>query len=140
VTAEVLTALGTLLTALGVAFAGVQLILNRRQARSQFEDDLTSVYRELVALLPVDAFFDETIASNIVSEHLSVFYRYFDLCNEQVFLHAKGRVSEETWHEWRSGIIANMRRPAFEAAWSEIEPHISGDFQELRELTKLDRL
>ena len=122
-------------TAVGVAFAGSQLVFNRRQSRTQFEDGLTSLYRELVAELPVEAFFKMEVADEIVQEHRAVFYRYFDLCNEQAFLHEQHRISQITWEQWKGGIEANMERSAFRKAWlNEIEPHVDGDFEEFRRM------
>ena len=61
-------------------------------------------------------------------------YHYFDLCNEQAFLHNNGRISSKTWLFWREGIASNLARPAFARAWCEIAARANGDFSELREL------
>jgi hypothetical protein len=135
VTTTVLADIAALGTFLGVLFAGAQLVYNRRQARTQFEDSLTAAYRELTAELPIDVFLDGPIAREVVAAHRSVFYRYFDLCNEQVFLHDQGRISDATWTQWRDGIEGNFARPAFRAAWfDDIAPHVGSDFQELRRI------
>jgi hypothetical protein len=55
---SILTATGTLLTAIGMGAAVMQLRANGRQARDQFEESLTARYRQLVAELPVWAFFE----------------------------------------------------------------------------------
>ena len=62
------------------------------------------------------------------------FYRYFDLCNEQAFLHDRGRISKSTWANWEDGIRTNMRRPAFVLAWAEVAARANNDFEHLREL------
>jgi hypothetical protein len=134
---EVLIDIGSLGTAVAVVFTGRQLRFNRRQARTQFEDGLTSRYRDLVGELPIGAFLNEDVPADEIRKALSAFYRYFDLCNEQAFLHEEGRISDETWEEWRDGIESNMRRRAFKTVWlQEIEPKIAGDFDELRRVLK----
>ncbi len=68
---------------------------------------------------------------------LSAYYRCFDLCNEQVFLHDNERLNEETWLQWRAGIAGNVRRKAFRVAWEEhIRPCIGKDFGEFKRLYK----
>jgi len=125
-------------------FAGVQIAISRRHARTGFEDALTAEYRRLVAEMPVEALLRRGITSAKVQEHLGVFYRYFDLCNEQAFLASEGRVRSATWEEWKDGIASNMHRPAFREAWFghiaeeavrlDVADHPVYDFNELREL------
>lgn len=130
---EILIDIGSLGTAVAVVFTGTQLQFNRRQARTQFEDGLTSRYRDLVGQLPIGAFLNEDVPVDELREALGAFYRYFDLCNEQAFLYEENRISDETWKEWREGIESNMRRRAFKTVWlQEIEPKIGRDFDELR--------
>lgn len=115
---RIIADVGALGTFLGVVFAGVQLIYNRRQARTQFEDGMTGVYRSLAAELHVEVFFDAPISREIVQAHRAVFYRYFDLCNEQAFL-------------------AERRRSAFRTAWCEdINPSVGEDFHEFKRVLK----
>jgi hypothetical protein len=130
---DVLVAAGSLGTAAGVVLAGVQLWLNRVQARTQFEDSLTSRYRELVRELPVEVFLNEAVSPEEMRGARGTFYRYFDLCNEQAFLCEGRRISRETWAQWKDGIESNMRRRPFQEAWLRvIEPKIADDFDEFR--------
>jgi hypothetical protein len=137
---EVLTSVGALATAAGVIAAFLQLRANGKQARLAFEETLTARYHGLVSALPVWAFFDAELTKD-QKDHisggaiLSEFYRYFDLCNEQVYLYQHGRIDEVTWEEWRQGIAGNLCRPSFVWAWEElIRPNVSADFDELRAL------
>jgi hypothetical protein len=130
---SVLADIGALGTFFGVVFAGVQLVYSRHQARTTFEDGVTSLYRKLASELPVEVFFNSTVAPEIVKAHRAVFYRYFDLCNEQAFLFEQERVSSETWEQWRDGMKGNMGRSAFKQAWyQEIQPYVGDDFQEFK--------
>lgn len=65
---------------------------------------------------------------------LPAFYHYFDLSNEQAFLHEHGRVSDETWIEWKDGILQNLNRPAFSDAWQEVSRQANESFDELRRI------
>src|SRR5579863_3633252 len=130
--ASVAIAVGTFSTAAAAVFAGWQVRESRRQARTNFEDGLTRDYRRLVAEIPVGAFLKDGLAPEAVREHLSVFYRYFDLSNEQAFLWEKRRISGTTWIEWRAGIVSNMGRQAFHDAWfAHVREAASDDFAEL---------
>ena len=60
------------------------------------------------------------------------FYHYFDLSNEQAFLHERGRIGNRTWNEWRSGIHQNLARPAFLKAWNDVSMRAPDSFDELR--------
>jgi hypothetical protein len=39
----------------------------------------------------------------------------------------------ETWNEWRDGIVQNLQRPAFKAAWDEVSGRAPESFNDLRE-------
>lgn len=122
------------LAVLGALAAIWQLQLLKQQSRTAFEDNLVGEYRRIVADLPLAALLGEVLTKDQAEKALPVFYRYFDLCNQQAFLHQDGRVATATWDQWKDGIQSNMRRPAFAAAWAEIAARANGDFAELRAL------
>lgn len=119
-------------TALGVAFAGAQLVVMQRQSRAQFEDSLNAQYRAIVARIPLPALLGERLSEDELEESLRAFYDYFDLSNEQAFLDAQGRLSPSTWQNWQEGILQHLDRPAFLQAWHRLSPHLNGSFDELR--------
>ena len=129
---EVLSVVSNVATAIGVAVAAYQLRSNRKQSVTTFEDSLTVQYRQIASSLPLNALLGEALKPDEHRDHLKYFYRYFDLCNEQAFLHKNGRVSETTWNFWKDGILTNLRRPAFAEAWKEIAARAKDDFNELR--------
>lgn len=131
---EILSALSSIATAIGVAVAAYQLLIARRQATTTFEDVLSNQYRQAIAQIPVEALFGEPLKKDAQIGLLPHFYRYFDLCNEQAFLFSLGRVSRKTWKNWEEGIRGNMARPAFKAAWNEVSFRAIGDFDALRRL------
>jgi hypothetical protein len=132
VTLEILTALSGIATAIGVFVAARQLFLAQRQNVTNFEDSFAKEYRKLASKLPTKALLGEPLTDAEYAEHFDELYHYCDLCNQQVFLHKLGRISEKTWAYWQDGIASNMRRPAFERAWAEIAARANGDFSELR--------
>jgi hypothetical protein len=125
-------------------FAGLQILWSRRQAITAFEDALAAEYRGLVKELPVGAFLKSGMSAEQIEADLGVFYRYFDLSNQQAFLAETKRVSPETWTQWADGIEANMRRQAFRHAWTDHirdgaaverpDGETKQDFDELRRL------
>lgn len=95
-------------TAIGVIFAAWGLLLQRGQARTQFEDGIVKQYREILkpdlVLNVLLADLLEKVPQN-ERQRLHHIYLYLDLCNEQVFLRAIGRVSRATWTtQWSEGI------------------------------------
>lgn len=127
-----LSDIASVATALAVIFAAWQIWLSKKQATTAFEDFLSREYRELAGRLPTKALLGEPLTDSEHEESFDEMYHYFDLCNEQAFLAGKGRISGVTWKFWRDGILTNIRRPAFERAWSEVARRSGGDFSELR--------
>jgi hypothetical protein len=134
---QLIAALASLATAVGVLVAARQLALSKQQARTDFEDQLNAQYRELVRQLPVEALLGEPLTPAVQASHLGAFYHYFDLSNEQAFLWRQGRVSRGTWDNWVEGIEQNLRRPAFSAAWVEVSTRAPESFNDLRTLVPL---
>jgi hypothetical protein len=131
---EIFSAVANSATGLGVIVAGWQLWLARRQSVTAFEDSFAREYRELAAKLPTKALLGDELTKDELEQHLDEFYHYFDLCNEQAFLHKQGRISRKTWTFWRDGMKSNFDRPAFKRAWKEVGNRQKSDFSELRAL------
>lgn len=119
-------------TAMAVIFAALQIWLSKKQAMTTFEDSLAKEYRELAARLPTKALLGEPLTDVEHIDRFDEMYHYFDLCNQQTFLANNGRISKDIWKFWKDGITSNIRRPAFERAWSEIAARSNNDFTELR--------
>jgi hypothetical protein len=130
--AAIVGGMGSFFAGVGVVFAACQLRLSKQQSATSFEDAMVREYRELASTLPLPALLGEPLSDELHRDKLDEFYRYFDLCNSQIFLHDQKRIRDETWAFWEEGIRSNMRRPAFARAWSEIAARANGDFAELR--------
>jgi hypothetical protein len=108
-----------------------QIRENRKQSRTNFEDDLDREYREIIRNIPVKAFLGEELENQEYQQALKYLYQYIDLSNQQVFLRQQGRVSKETWIFWRDGIQSNLSRHPFDKAWHEIKEKGQPSFSEL---------
>jgi hypothetical protein len=120
-------------TPVSVFVLAYQLWQRKKQFTTEFEDKLTSDYRDIVYEIPVDALLDDSDSEGYEG-CLKDYYRYIDLSNDQVFLRQEGRISKSTWENWRAGIETNMGRDDFEEAWNEIEEKAPDSFNELRKL------
>lgn len=139
ISTDVIQTIGSLVTAVGVAIAARQLFHSQQQARSSFEDQLSAQYREISRRLPIEALLGEELERDVQLRALPDFYHYFDLSNEQAYLHQHGRVRPDAWREWREGIEQNLARPAFWEAWREVSRRSRESFSDLkRELPHLD--
>ncbi|MCP5534041.1 MAG: hypothetical protein H7A48_12790 [Akkermansiaceae bacterium] len=128
------TAISSLATAVGVFFAAIQLMAAKNQAVRDFEDGFAKEYRELANRLPASALLGLALTEEEGEEHFDEFFRYFDLCNEQIYLRIQNRIRIPTWEFWSAGMQSNFRKPAFAAAWERIERSRTNEFSELRRL------
>ena len=119
-----------------VLLASWQLRLTKQQATTQFEDDLTRQYRDILRNIPIKALLGEKLDDKTYHETLDAFYRYIDLSNEQIFLRQNGRVSAATGKNWCDGIKSHLRRVTFSTAWQEIKASATDNFEELQRLEK----
>ncbi|MEE6209832.1 hypothetical protein U3A55_06680 [Salarchaeum sp. III] len=106
------------MTALGAVLIVHRIRQNRHQFQRSFEDELTREYRELTKEMPVEMLLDES--KPLTESELNLLYNYVDLTNEQVWLRRAGRVSRETWLNWRDGIRSNFHRENFRRGWAVI--------------------
>src|SRR2546428_397318 len=100
-------------TALGVLFAGVQLLLQKRQATTHFEDELVKQYRDIVRELPIQAHFHEAVADDAYEASLRGVLNYIDLTKEKIFLRMKGCIRGDTGRDWGVGLRHALDRPLF---------------------------
>lgn len=131
---EIIQSVASLATAVGVAIAAWQLRMAKQQAQSQFEDTLNEQYRAVASRLPLNSLLGRALSDSEMAGSLRPFYDYFELSNEQAFLHSHGRVRSDTWSNWREGIEQHMARPAFRQAWLKLLPDLDGSFDELRHI------
>jgi len=131
---EALAHVATTVTAGAVLLAWWQIREAKKQALTTFEDSLAREYREIAQRLPIAALLGEDLDKAQQDKALEKFFHYIDLSNEQAFLRLSGRVSAETWNNWRDGIKSNLSKPAFKKGWEEIKRRAPESFSELRRL------
>ncbi len=130
------SAIGSIGTAVAVLVAAWQLRQSAQQSRTDFEDELSREYRDLMRALPVEALLNGALAEDQEKETTSIIFRYLDLSNEQAFLRMAGRVSRTTWRNWCQGMRSNFKKPAFAMAWGKLKGPLGESFAELRRLEK----
>lgn len=135
ITPEWVSAAASIVAAVGVACAFVQLRVSKDIAQLQFEDGLAKEYRDLASRIPTKALLGQLLSEDEYQAAFDEFYRYMDLSNEQVSLRQRGRISSNVWAFWCSGIQANLALPSFRRAWSEVQRQ-SMSFGELRRLER----
>jgi hypothetical protein len=126
--------IASLATALGVGIAAWQLWASRKLAQTTFEDSLDLQYRNIVMQIPVDALLGRAIPDEERRKVREIIYNYLDLCNEQVYLRKKKRITEARWKEWNEGIANNIKKPAFKEVWDEVKGEAPETFSSLKEL------
>lgn len=131
---ELLNAAASIATAAGVFVAVYQIRADLRMQNTEFEDELDREAREISLSLPLEALFGERIPPDVAAKSLEHFHRYFDLCNQQIFLRESGRITDARWEGWCDEIKLNLSKPAFAAAWDEIKRRAPGEFILLRRL------
>lgn len=137
--AAVIAAIGSIATAVAVIVGFHQLKQAERQAMVRFEDDLSREYRSILRDIPVEALYVDGDV-DLDGEALRAFYRYFDLCNEQLFQGKEGRLRDATLEQWRDGIEGNLELPVFREAWHTTATRIPLTFlEELREIAPTQR-
>jgi hypothetical protein len=131
-------AIASCVTALGVILGFAQIWYVRKQSVTQFEDEMSRQYREILKTIPVKALLGGELAPKEFEQAENGIYHYLDLSNEQVFLRKNNRVSQETWESWRDGIKSNLSRQAFAQVWNRIKSTAIDSFSELKRLEASD--
>ena len=125
--------IASIATAVGVLFAACQIWQSRKIALTSFEDGLDEQYRALAMNIPVDALIGRSV-NDENGQLREIIYNYLDLCNEQIYLRAKKRISKNRWEDWNAGIKDNLSKPAFKKVWDEIKNNAPDTFTALEKL------
>jgi len=127
--------IASIATAIGVCIAAWQIWESRKIAQTSFEDGLDQQYRNLAMDIPVDALIGKSV-NHGKGKLREIIYNYLDLCNEQIFLRKKKRISKNRWKDWNSGIKDNLSKPAFKVVWDEIKETAPSTFTALEFLER----
>ena len=127
--------IASIATAIGVCIAAWQIWESRKLSQTSFEDGLDQQYRNLAMDIPVDALIGKSV--NDKNGRLrEIIYNYLDLCNEQIYLRGKKRISKTRWKDWNIGIKDTLSKPAFKVVWDEIKSTAPNTFTALECLEK----
>ncbi|RMA82691.1 hypothetical protein [Umboniibacter marinipuniceus] len=117
---SVATAIGSILTAIGVFLAGRQLRIAQTQSITEFEDSFDQQYRALTMEIPVDVLLGKPVKPEEREDVRELIFNYLDLANEQVFLRSENRILDATWRSWKEGIKSNLSKQGFEEVFDEV--------------------
>ena len=118
-----------------VVVAGVGLWITLRGIRDQLWlqtfQEYTRRYSEIVRDLPSDSrrpgsdFSLDNLDAEARGRVLNAARAYLNLTSEEFFLHRRGRIDDETWKIWKTGIVTTIRLPWLRVAWQELEVEYS---------------
>ena len=121
-------------TATAVLVAAWQIRESRKYSVTAFEDSLDKQYREIIMQIPVDALIGKNITPKDHAYARENVFNYLDLCNEQIYLRRKKRISKSRWVDWNEGIKGNLQKPIFQEVWAEVKKEAPGEFTDLTKL------
>ena len=116
----------------GTAVTAAALLVTIHGMRSQLWlhtfSEYTRRYAEVVRDLPSESrrpgsSFDlHALPDDERDRVLNAARAYLNLTSEEFFLHSRGRIDDETWSIWRTGIEQTVRLPWLREAWVDLEP------------------
>ena len=131
---DLITAVASTATAVGVIIAVIQLFHAEKLAKTEFEDQFRRDYRDICSNLPVKVFLGHRLDEAELTDSLNHFHQYFHLCNSQIFLRCQNKISKVTWNMWARGMSANFELHSFQQAWNFI--HTEATAHRLEYLTR----
>ncbi|MCD9469544.1 hypothetical protein CJF26_02905 [Photobacterium phosphoreum] len=115
--------ISVIVTVVGVWLALGQLKITRKVIQTDFENSIDQQYRQIIQGIPVDILIGQVETPN--NETRELIFNYLDLCNEQIYLYSKKRISNERWQDWESGIEDNLKNKAIFNVWQEVKESAS---------------
>jgi hypothetical protein len=110
-----------------IIVSAVAIIVSLRDVRDQLRTTVfiayTERYSKVMAQLPFEArsprsgYRLEDVSSGERTLVLSAFREYFNLCSEEMWLRAAGRIDSGTWALWELGMKEVAQFPCFAEAW-----------------------
>jgi hypothetical protein len=121
-------------TAAAVLVAAWQIRESRKYSQIAFEDSMDQQYRNIAKNIPVDVLLGKNIPPDDYPKVREIVFHYLDLCNEQISLRKRGRISKKRWVDWKDGIEANLQKPRFRDVWEEVKNEAPNEFTDLTRL------
>lgn len=86
--------------------------------------EYTRRYSDIMEAMPFEArrpggnFVLENLPTNEQQAVLGAIRNYLNLCSEELYLHRRNKVDDETWRIWNSGMREVVQLPSFRDAWA----------------------
>ena len=106
--------LTSIFTVVGLGVACYQLWQTRVSLRDGFERSFFDRYQRIADGLPPHVLLGGS-TDDLPTDDWT-FYKYFELCEEELYYRAHRRVSADTWRDWWYGITQNMDKEPFRKA------------------------
>lgn len=112
---SVIEPIASIASAVGAGFVVFQLRQAQVELRSAFERSFVERYERIAERLDLKALLGHPPSRKLSLDdpEVKVFFQYFELCEEELYYRAVGRVSRRAWRDWWEGIALNFRSPAF---------------------------
>lgn len=107
-------------TPVGLIATVYQLQQARLALRDSFERTFVDRYQRIVAQIDLNVMLGRNIANLEEPVARRAFFDYFELCEEELYFRAHGKIGSGTWRDWWYGMAINLRSPSFEKAYSEL--------------------
>lgn len=82
----------------------------------------TTRYENIIGKIPFQAFLQSSeLTDEELSENLSHFRAYFNLCSEEFYLNRAKKIEKMVWFTWDEEMRKTFRCPSFKKAWKEVK-------------------
>lgn len=110
-----------------------QIKNQNNQLKQQFFSEYTKRYQEVLRYLPSKVFNDSFNENDLDDDILKNMRAYFDLCSEEICLHKRKHIDDETWNIWEEGIKNIFEKRAFQLSLEKADKNAKY-FKELKAL------
>lgn len=131
-------AIASMVTALGVVFAGISIRAGLVQRHRQFEALYINRYWSLLDRLSSEAVI--TKQRPISPDDRLAIRLYFQLCQDEIEMYQRGWITERTFEEWRQGMAAALKAEPFASEWSKYDKELRSETSTKKPLDDLRRL
>ena len=84
------------------------------QNKRAFYSEYTKRYQDIILAMPDNVFDGSGELNSITLKYTQL---YFDLCNEEYYLHKEGQLPEGIWNNWKEGMKQTTKLVLFKKSW-----------------------
>lgn len=115
----------SLVTAVGVVFAGISLRGAQLQRNRQFEALYIQRYWALIDELAAEVAIG--LRRDLRPEDEHVIRRYIQLCEDELEMYSRGWITDRTFQEWLPGMRAQLAEDPFAPVWKDVEREVEAE-------------